>query len=155
MSEPENTDDDDRTSAVGLARYAREYYDAAIAADDVIGTRPGYKIHAPPPVMFLVAHSIELVLKAYLRHQGVGLKELTNLGHHLDQCWRAAIEHGVRDVVQLDRGERGMLELIGELHSSTELRYIRTGYKTFPVFGPLQELTKKLLDAICPAVGYR
>ena len=61
--------DEDRTTAVGMARYAREYFDAAKAADDVIGKRPGYERFAPAPVMFLVAHSIELVLKAYLRNR--------------------------------------------------------------------------------------
>ena len=28
-----------RTTALGLARYARDYYEAALAADDVIGRR--------------------------------------------------------------------------------------------------------------------
>ena len=48
---------EERTTAIGLARYAREYFDAALAADDVIGCRKGYEVGAPAPVMFLVAHS--------------------------------------------------------------------------------------------------
>lgn len=147
--------EDDRTSAIGLARYAREYFDAAIAADDVIGNRKGYEIHAPPPVMFLVAHSIELALKAYLRHQGFSVNDLRRQGHCLSECWRLATERGVEDHVQLTREDLGILALISDLHASTQLRYIQTGFKEFPVFGPLEELAQKLLDAICPLVGYR
>ena len=147
--------DEDRTSAIGLARYARDYFDAALAADDVIGNRPGYEIVAPAPVMFLVAHSIELVLKAYLRNQGLSVDELQKIGHRLVECWQSAIENGVEDHVQLTQDDVKVLELISDLHVSTELRYIKTGFKEFPVFGPLQVLAEKLLDAICPLVGYR
>ncbi len=146
---------EDRTTAIGLARYAREYYDAAIGADDAIGNRPGYESFAPPPVMFLVAHSIELALKAYLRDRGLSLDELRERGHRLDECWKLAIEHGVEDLVQLTQDDVGVLKTINDLHASTQLRYIQTGFTQFPVFGPLQELARKLLDAICPFVGYR
>ncbi len=147
--------DEDRTSAVGLARYARDFFDAAIAADDVIGTRPGYERFAPVPVMFLVAHSIELVLKAYLRTRGLSVGELRKRGHNLVECWQWAIEHGVEDHVQLTPVDMEVLELISDLHVSTQLRYIETGFKQFPVFGPLEVLAKKLLETICPLVGYR
>jgi len=85
---------EDRTTAIGLARYAREYHDSAIAADEVIGQRNGFEIGAPAPVMFLIAHSVELALKAYLRHRGFGLDSLKKLGHELADCWKVAVEHG-------------------------------------------------------------
>ncbi len=147
--------EDDRTSAIGLARYAREYFDAAIGADDAIGHRNGYEIVAPPPVMFLVAHSIELALKAYLRDQGLTVEELERIGHDLCECWRVATDNGIEAHVALTQEELGVLGLISDLHASTQLRYIQTGYKQFPVFGPLQVLAEKLLDAICPLVGYQ
>lgn len=147
--------ENDRTSAIGLARYARDYYDAALAADDVLGQRKGYELVAPAPVMFLVAHSIELVLKSYLRYKGFSVDELKKQSHRLDDCWRVASDNGIKDHVTLEDSELGVLSLISDLHASTELRYIQTGFKTFPVFGPLQELTVKLLDGICPLVGYR
>jgi len=146
--------DDNRTTAIGLARYAREFFDAALAADDKIGRRPGYDIVAPPPVMFLVAHSIELTLKAYLRHLGLTVTDIVELKHDLNKAWRRASELGLRERMPLTKDELETLCLISKLHSSTELRYIRTGYKTLPVFGPLQELCAKFLDNICPLVGY-
>lgn len=147
--------DDDRTTAIGLARYARDYYRSAMAADHDLGHDKGYEFSAPSPVMFLVAHSIELGLKAYLRHQGLSLEEIVNLGHNLERCWQVAVEQGVQEHVELTEGDLEVLGIISELHLSTVLRYIQTGYKTLPVFGPLQELTKKILDGICPLVGYK
>ena len=145
----------DRTSAIGLARYARDYYDAALAADDKLGRREGYEIVAPAPVMFLVAHSIELALKSYLRFMNYTVDDLKRLSHHLDECWEVAKENGIEQYITLTEEDLGVLSLISSLHASTELRYIQTGFKTFPVFGPLQVLTEKLLDSICPLVGYR
>lgn len=145
---------EDRTTAIGLARYAQEYFDAALAADDVIGRRKGYEIVAPAPVMFLVAHSIELILKSYLRKAGLSLNDLKGISHNLMDCWGVCCNNGIQEVVNLDDEELGVLGLIADLHVSTELRYIQTGYKTFPVFGPLESLAKKLLQAICPEVGY-
>lgn len=146
---------EDRTSAIGLARYAREYYDAAIAADEVIGHREGYDIVAPAPVMFLIAHAIELTLKAYLRWKDVDLRGLKKVGHNLEASWAAACKHGITDHVSLSEEELGILHLISDLHSSTELRYIQTGYKQFPVFGPLQLMSAKVLNTVCPLVGFK
>ena len=147
--------DEDRTSAIGLARYARDYYEAAEAADDVLGNKPGYEISAPPPVMYLVAHAIELVLKAYLRHRGQSVCDIKKLNHRLVRCREAAVDLGLNDHVTLTDEELETLRLISQLHASTQLRYIKTGRKEVPVFGPLQQLAEKLLEAICPVVGYR
>lgn len=147
--------EDDRTNEIGLARFAREYYDSAVAADEVVGSRPGYEHVAPAPVMHLVAQSIELALKAFLRWKGVSLKGVVRLGHDLDACLSEANKHGLARYVELSQEERDLFSLISKLHTSTELRYIRTGAKQLPIFGPLQTLAKRILDAICPAVGYR
>ncbi len=142
-----------RTSAEGLARYARDYFDAAVAADDVLGMRPGYEIVAPVPVMFLVAHSIELSLKAYLLFKGKSLSDIKKLSHKLNDCWDEAKIYAVEDHVTLTTDEIDVLNLIHNLHASTELKYIKTGFKNFPMFGPLHKLAKKLMDVICPLVG--
>ena len=144
-----------RTTPIGLARYAREYFDAALAADDVIGRRKGYETSAPPPVMFLVAHSIELALKAYLLDCGLTLEKVTSIGHNLITCWSEADKRDLGQHVSLTGVDFEVLNLINTLHVSTELRYIRAGYKEVPAFGPLQTLAEKLLNTICPLVGYR
>lgn len=145
----------DRTSSIGLARYAKDYYEAAEGADELLGDRPGYEGFAPFPVMHLVAHSIELILKAYLRHRGRSVKDITNLGHELVECWKEACQLGLKDHVTLSEENLKILQLISHLHFSNQLRYIKTGWKKLPRYGPLQDLAEKLLDAICPVIGYQ
>ena len=55
-----------RTTPIGMARYACEFMEAALAADEKMGATRGADrdIVAPIPVMFLVGQSIELALKA-------------------------------------------------------------------------------------------
>lgn len=144
-----------RTSPIGLARYSREYYDCAMAADRVVGMRKGYEIHAPMPVMFLVAHAVELALKAYLLHSGKTLDDIKRAGHDLIKCWELGSAVGFQTHVPLDTSDLDLLRLLNKLHVSTEMRYIQTGAKELPVFGPLRQLAAKILDGICPLVGYK
>src|SRR5437868_6800334 len=87
-------DDPERTTPVGLARYARAFFDCALAADDKVGHRPGFEIIAPIPVMYLVGHSIELCLKSYLTFRGVPLSDLRTkkYGHDLLKCLKKSKE---------------------------------------------------------------
>ncbi len=150
-------DDPKRTTPIGLARYAREFFDCALAADDKVGRRPGFEIIAPIPVMYLVGHSVELCLKAYLTFQGVSLQELRTrkYGHDLDKCLKKAKELGLNTHIKLDDDEYHALSVLNELYSTKQLNYIVTGAKQFPVFGPIESACKKLLNAVCPLVGYR
>lgn len=140
---------------IGYARYAREFFDCAIAADETIGSRPGYEIIAPIPVMYLVGHSIELSLKAYLLHVGVPNRKVREFGHNLLECLVEAENHGLILTNQIDASERSAISALNKLYSSKQLNYIITGSKQFPVFGPIQSACKKLLDSICPLVGYK
>jgi len=150
-------DDPNRTTPVGLARYAREFFDCALAADDKVGHRQGFEIIAPVPVMYLVGHSIELCLKSYLAFCGVPLSDFRTktYGHDLVKCLKKAKELGLCTHVELDEAEMHALNVLNELYSTKQLNYIVTGAKEFPVFGPIQTASTKLLDTICPLVGYR
>ena len=46
------------------------------------------------------------------------------------------------------------IKLLDELYSSKQLQYIVTGAKTFPVFGPIETVTRKLLFAVGYEVGF-
>jgi hypothetical protein len=67
---------------------------------------------------------------------------------------KKAKELGLNAHVRLDDGEQQALAVLNELYSTKQLNYIVTGAKEFPVFGPIQSVNVKLLDAICPLVGY-
>jgi len=93
-----------RTTPIGLSRYAEEFFDTAMAADDVVGMRTGYEFHAPVPVMYLVGHAIELSLKAFLAAKKVSLKELASrkYGHDLEKLFERATELGLDSIVEFE-----------------------------------------------------
>jgi hypothetical protein len=154
-AQPKVHDDPERTTPVGLARYATDFFEAALAADDKLGKKVGHEVIAPIPVMFLVGQSIELALKAYLLAKGVELRQLRrDYGHELHRSLRKAKELGLLNVVALSEEEEGVIELLDSLYSTKQLQYIVTGAKTFPVFGPLESVARKLVYGIGPVVGY-
>ncbi len=149
--------DPSRTTPIGLSRYAREFFDCALAADNVVGMRHGNEIIAPIPVLYLVGHSIELSLKSYLMFHGVPLRELPTkkYGHDLMKSLKKAKELGLGSLVTLDGGELEALEVLNDLYSSKQLNYIVTGSKRYPSFGPIHTACEKLLASIGPKVGYK
>jgi hypothetical protein len=148
-------DDPERTTSIGMARYATEFFEAALAADDKLGKKSGHEVVAPIPVMFLIGQAIELALKAYLLAKGVPLRNLRrDYGHELHRSLRKAKELGLGDVVSLSAEEEGIIDLLDDLYSSKQLQYIVTGSKTFPVFGPLESVARKLVYGIAPVAGY-
>ena len=105
--------------------------------------------------MFLIGQAIELALKAYLLAKGVPPKKLrSDYGHELHRSLRKAKELGLSDVVSLSAEEKGIIDLLDDLYSSKQLQYIVTGSKTFPVFGPLESVARKLVYGIAPVAGY-
>ena len=148
--------DEDRTTAIGLARYAYEYLEAAILVDNAIGEKPGFEFASPVPAYFLALHSIELSLKAYLRHHGVTARELRSkkFGHDLRACYRKAKEFGLCDHFTMRSDDmRAMLMLI-DMNADHALRYIRTGEKCIPTWAIVEPLAVRLHQAISPHVGY-
>ena len=129
---------------------ARLYFDAAEAADRVVGHYPGYDLTAPEPVMTLCAHSIELSIKAFLLDNCVSEDEVKKLGHNLVACWDRCVECGA-DANYIDVA---MLKTISDTHKSGRLRY---GEKSkdglIPAFGPFSKLCEKCLD-LCGAPSY-
>ena len=147
----------EKTTPLGLAHYAREFFEAALAADEKVGMRPGYEIIAPIPVMYLVGHSIELGLKSYLLYKGVSLQDLPKrkYGHDLEKCFKKAKELGLMQVVKFNDGDIEGMKVLNELFSTKQLNYMVIGLKTFPVFGPIQSFCQNLLDGVEQSVGYK
>jgi hypothetical protein len=132
--------------------------EAALAVDEMIGKRPGFEIVAPIPVLYLVGHSIELSLKAFLLHNGVALRELRSkrhFGHSLHTCLRKAKELGLLSHVQFSGQEEGAFEVLDLLYSTKQLEYIVTGAKHFPVFGLVELFAVKLFNAVSTLVGFK
>ncbi|PKN84168.1 MAG: hypothetical protein CVU51_10995 [Deltaproteobacteria bacterium HGW-Deltaproteobacteria-1] len=149
-------DDPTRTTPIGLARYAREFYDAAIIVDEKLCLRHGYELVPSVPVMYLTAHSIELILKAFLLFKGVSLTKLKcKYGHDIEKAFSKANELGLDESVKFDLNEVAVLKTLNVLYSSRQLNYIIKGTKQFPAFAMIRTLAAKMLNTIAPMVGFR
>lgn len=152
-----NMDEDEyRTTAVGLARFAYEYIDAAMLVDHVKGGQQGFEHVSPIPAYFLAMHGVELTFKAYLRHQGVEAKALRSreLGHDIRACYRKSKELGLRHVYKMRADDLRAMLLLLELNEFQGLRYIRTGFKRFPSWAIVEPFAVRLHQAVAPLVGY-
>lgn len=151
------TNEDDRTTAIGLARYAYEYIEAALLVDEHdADARPGNQI-SPVPAYFLALHGIELTLKAFLRHEGVSLRELRSkkYGHDVHACYRKSKELGLLNRFNEQPADLDGLRMLIDLNSDQGLRYIKTGSKQFPLWSLVAPLAVRLHQAVAPLVGYK
>lgn len=149
--------EEERTTAVGLARYAYEYIDAANVVDRNDGERRPEAFISVTPAYFLALHGIELALKAFLRHQGLTARELRGkkYGHHVHACYRKAKELGLLKLFQEHPDDVRAMDMLIELNHHQGLRYIKTGAKHFPLWSIVYPLAVRLHQAVAPAVGYK
>jgi hypothetical protein len=153
----ELAEDEERTTAQGLARYAFEYINAALLVDEHHGARPEQGFASPIPAYFLALHGIELTLKAFLRFHGVSVQKLGTheYGHDIRACYRKAKEFGLRDVYAMKADDlRAMLLLIA-LNERNALRYIRTGLYRYPAWSVVEPLAVGMHKAVASVVGAR
>jgi hypothetical protein len=151
-----NRDDEDRTTATGLARYAYEYIEAALVIDDDYAQKNPGRMISPIPAYFLAHHGIELTLKSYLRHSGLSVRELgsSKYGHDLHACYRKAKELGLLGSFSETYNDVNAMQMLVGLNDRHGLRYIRTGTKHFPLWSIVAPLAVRLHQAVAPAVGY-
>ena len=110
----------------GFARYANEFLNAALIADNGMGGGTEYDHFAPVPVMYLIGHSIELSLKSYLLYSGYTIDDVKfNFGHNLLRALEVAKDKGLNDHVTFDDVELGALEVLEKLYATKQLNYIQ------------------------------
>ena len=150
---PNLTTDEDRTTAIGLARYAYDYLHAAM----VVENNDSELGHISPiPAYFLALHGIELTLKAFLRHKGVSVKDLQKkYGHDIHACHRKAKELGLNDVFREMPIDADAMRMLTALNDRQGLRYIKTGMKHFPLWSIVEPLAVRLHQAVSQLVGFK
>jgi hypothetical protein len=146
--------DEDRTTAIGLARYAHEYIDAAMLVER---NDPTPTHISPIPAYFLIQHGIELTLKAYLRHKGLTVKELRGgkYGHDLHACHKMAKQLGLNSVFNERPSDADAMRMLVGLNEHQGLRYIKTGLKHFPLWSLVGPLAVRLHQAVALEIGYK
>jgi hypothetical protein len=127
----------------GMLDYAENY---RRAAEKLAGDDNAIEHEMMMPAHHLMAHSIELSLKAFLLASEVPYSELMRweLGHHLDKLLARADALGLEQAVPIDEIDRSVLATLAAMHSKHEFRYIQTGSKTLPYWTFIEQLATKL-----------
>lgn len=146
----------DRTSAIGMARFAHDFLCAGIH-EHARAHHPTDSDISSVPGMYLMGHGIELSLKAFLLEQGITLRELRKLGpngHDLVEAFNLASSRGLDCPLSYEHGELAALELLNESYAIKEFEYITTGATRWPRFSVLSIVACKLYNKIASSVGY-
>jgi len=117
--------DNDRTTPLGLFNYARSYWQSGV----LLHNARAKVTHPDAPVTLLLAHAVELYLKAFLRLRGVSIDEVKNsFGHDFKKLVDEASSHGL----SLVKEAVDIAAVLTEKESIRRSRYIETGYYERP-----------------------
>jgi len=95
---------------------------------------------------YLICHSIELCLKAFLRGKGFSIQGQRNLGHDLQKLVEEADGHKLDDYFAISSGQRTALLRANKYYVLKELEYPVIGPKNLPDIELLNSLADGLLD---------
>lgn len=139
------SDDDDRTTPLGLFNYARSYWQSGVLLHDA----RAQVSHPDAPVTLLLAHAIELYLKAFLRLRGLGIEEVKNsFGHDFKMLVDEAASRGL-DLLDEDMD---IAAILTEKESIRRSRYIETGYYQRPGTAALSRNCRRLDQSVSAAL---
>ena len=130
-----------QTTSFGLWRFSKEYLSAAV----LVGADPEHEIS--PVRHYLLGHSAELVLKAFLLARGVSLKELKTIGHDLERSLDRAKNLGLLNLVSIPPEEDYSVRLLSKTYKLKEHEYIVTGYRHWPQPALMVSFIERILMA--------
>jgi HEPN domain-containing protein len=137
--------DDGRTTPLGLFNYARSYWQSGVLLHHA-----GVKVsHPDAPVTLLMAHAVELYLKAFLRVRGLSAQEVKHsFGHDFIKLVQAAWDRGLA----LTDEDREMATILKEQESIRRSRYVETGYFKRPALAALSGMCRRLDETVAAAL---
>jgi len=133
----------------------REYLDAARRAHPPPTTKlEELRVGHSTPAFFLVGHSIELALKAFLLGSRVSEEELKHrrLGHNLTALLTRAQALKLASEVALTEEETATIQMLDGIYSAKELEYRVVGMRTFPPYALIFAVADKLCTGLLPFV---
>jgi len=138
----------ERMGPLGLHMYAESFLAAARAL-------PPGPVPFEPVRPYVVCHSIELGLKAFLSLQGAAMLELAEgpYGHNLEALLQKADKKGLRATVRLTAAQRSAICHATTYYSGKVFEYPAigeavSGYPHLPSIEPLLEAASTLVDSI-------
>lgn len=140
-------DDIERETPLGFFNYGASYR----AAADTLMRSEHRSIHPHAPVQSLYYHAIELVLKAFLRANGVSVAALKRMGHQLDKLQSQAVKLGL----QFDQEDSAVIESIGAGDLWSHSRYLVTGFRRDLPLSHLASACRRVEDSVAAALMAR
>ncbi len=133
----------ERMGPLGLHMYANAYLDAARAL-------PLPTVPFEPVRPFLVCHSIELGLKAFLSLQGAAMLELADgsFGHNLEAILQKADEKHLGIHVNINDAHKASLYYAGKVFEYPAIGEALSAYPSMPVIDTLFEVATILVDSL-------
>lgn len=114
-----------------------------LVAAQVLQATPPVRIGYWSPTYYLLGHSAELMLKAFLCKHGQTISNLRGINHDLKKLVFLARDAGLPEKVQLDQ-----ILLLAAVYMKKELEYRTRKEKKFPGLDLLIEEIKKLQSAV-------
>lgn len=147
--------DSERTTAVGLVGYAKQYLEAAILVDTQMSKRKSFGHIQAPPAVFLLAHGLEITLKAYLLHKGMDLEVLGKrpFGHNLKRLLSEAQKLGLDELYQGSVEELRAVAILDALNVRHQQRYIETGATVSLPWDDAEQFSVRLHQRVAKKLG--
>ncbi len=114
-----------------------------LEAARVLQARPRGRIGYSSAIYYLLGHSAELLLKAFLYKHKRTIKDLKTISHDLETLASLAIGAGLPETVKLEQTLR-----LSAAYKEKALEYRTRKGKTFPALGLLTEEIEKLQSAV-------
>ena len=98
------------------------------------------------PCYYLLSHSIELTLKAFLLTKGHTVPELIKISHDLEELLRLAELRGICGLVSFEERHLDAIELANAIYKKKEWEYHVRAHKDYPIIDDLYSFASVLLD---------
>lgn len=122
-----------------LYSLSDEFLEAAV----VLQNTPPIRINYSSAAYYLLGHSAELMLKAFLYSHGVTISELKEMGHDLEKLATASTKKGLHKTVSLNQ-----IRQLAENYRDKSLEYRKRKKKIFPDLEHLTEEIQALKAAV-------
>jgi len=131
--------DEPRTTPAGLWTLGDEFF-------RTVQYIPEGKRQLSSPCCYLLSHSIELTLKAFLLEKGSTVPELMKIGHDLGGLLRQAEAKGIRSFVALEKRHIDAIGFANAIYKEKEWEYRIRGFRQYPIIDDLYSCAWVLLD---------
>ena len=133
----------DCLNSARLHTSGRQYLEAAKILNANVAD-----VEGSPPLLFLIAQSVELFMKAHLRGSGFSKEQLKKLRHNLAKIYEAALSEGLGEHLSHHPDDRAIVALLNAPYCSKDLQYIETGMKIRPAIAPSIDFAKRLDESL-------